>query len=197
MDPLFLGSHPAMDFLNTFFMYEGKETDVIADGQLLLRWLVKSELMREAEIEKIKRSLGKKDLDNLAARARELRDWAAKWVAQWCKQPEADFSNELRTLNRWLKHGSFQRAVIADKNNISIIEHRSLVSADELLALLAEQIARLVAEEQPALVKRCAGPGCVLWFLDRTKAHRRVFCSNTACGNRAKVAAYRERQRGT
>jgi predicted RNA-binding Zn ribbon-like protein len=59
------------------------------------------------------------------------------------------------------------------------------------------QIASLVATEPPALVKRCAGPGCILWFVDRTKAHRRVFCSATVCGNRAKVAAFRERQRGT
>ena len=50
----------------------------------------------------------------------------------------------------------------------------------------------------PALLKACAGADCTLWFLDRTKAHRRMFCSATACGNRAKVAAFRRRaQRAT
>jgi predicted RNA-binding Zn ribbon-like protein len=52
-----------------------------------------------------------------------------------------------------------------------------------------------VARENASLVKQCAGPGCTLWFLDRTKAHARRFCSAAACGNRAKVAAFRERQR--
>jgi predicted RNA-binding Zn ribbon-like protein len=51
--------------------------------------------------------------------------------------------------------------------------------------------------ERPALVKRRTGPGCTLWFVDRTKSHGRVFCSATACGNRAKVAAFRDRQRGS
>jgi predicted RNA-binding Zn ribbon-like protein len=44
-------------------------------------------------------------------------------------------------------------------------------------------------------VKRCEGAECTLWFVDRTKAHRRRFCSATACGNRDKVAAFRARQR--
>ena len=48
---------------------------------------------------------------------------------------------------------------------------------------------------QPALIKRCAGTDCSLWFVDRTKAHGRMFCSAAACGNRAKVAAFRQRQR--
>jgi predicted RNA-binding Zn ribbon-like protein len=34
------------------------------------------------------------------------------------------------------------------------------------------------------------------WFLDQTKAYKRRFCSAAVCVNRAKVAAFRERQRG-
>jgi predicted RNA-binding Zn ribbon-like protein len=45
------------------------------------------------------------------------------------------------------------------------------------------------------VLKWGAGAGCTLWFVDRTKAHRRIFCSATTCGNRAKVAAFRQRQR--
>jgi predicted RNA-binding Zn ribbon-like protein len=78
-----------------------------------------------------------------------------------------------------------------------IAERWRIDSAEELIAVVAAQIASLIATEPPALVKRCAGPGCTLWFIDRTKAHSRVFCSATVCGNRAKVAAFRERQRGT
>jgi predicted RNA-binding Zn ribbon-like protein len=53
----------------------------------------------------------------------------------------------------------------------------------------------LITQEDASLLKSCSGSGCTLWFLDRTKAHRRLFCSATACGNRAKVAAFRQRQR--
>jgi predicted RNA-binding Zn ribbon-like protein len=42
-------------------------------------------------------------------------------------------------------------------------------------------------------VRRCEGVDCVLWFYDRTKAHRRRWCSMEGCGNRAKVARFRSR----
>ena len=64
-----------------------------------------------------------------------------------------------------------------------------------ILALIASHVATLITHESPDLLKTCTGPDCTLWFIDRTKAHRRMFCSAAGCGNRAKVAAFRERQR--
>lgn len=87
--------------------------------------------------------------------------------------------------------------MVITKGGFHVTEQWRIDSADELIAVVAAQIASLVATEQPTLVKRCAGHGCTLWFVDRTKAHGRLFCSATVCGNRAKVAAFRERQRDT
>ena len=86
--------------------------------------------------------------------------------------------------------------MVITKDGFQVTERWRIDSADELIAIVAAQIASLVASGEPALVKRCAGPG-TLWFVDRTNAHSRVFCSATACGNHAKVAAFRERQRRT
>jgi predicted RNA-binding Zn ribbon-like protein len=85
--------------------------------------------------------------------------------------------------------------MIITKDVYQVAERWRIESADALAAVVAAQIASFVATEQPGLVKRCVGPGCTLWFVDRTKRHSRLFCSATACGNRAKVAAFRERQR--
>ena len=87
--------------------------------------------------------------------------------------------------------------MVITKGGFHVTEQWRIDSADELIAVVAAQIASLVATEQLTLVKRCAGLGCTLWFVDRTKAHGRLFCSATVCGNRAKVAAFRERQRDT
>ena len=78
---------------------------------------------------------------------------------------------------------------------LRLAERPSIDDPDALLTLVAMQIALLLTQEDPALVKSCAGEKCSLWFVDRTKAHRRMFCSAAGCGNRAKVAAFRERQR--
>jgi predicted RNA-binding Zn ribbon-like protein len=79
------------------------------------------------------------------------------------------------------------------KRRLQLIERPHFADAAALLGPIALELARLVTHEDPALVKACAGAECTLWFLDRTKAHRRTFCSATACGNRAKVAAFRRR----
>lgn len=87
--------------------------------------------------------------------------------------------------------------VTFSKGGVHVADRWRIDSAEVLIAVVAAQVASLIATEQPALVKRCAGPGCTLWFVDGTKAHSRLFCSAAACGNRAKVAAFRERQRGS
>lgn len=83
----------------------------------------------------------------------------------------------------------------ATDQGLKMVERWHLSSADSILALIAFHIATLITQEAPDLLKSCAGPDCTLWFIDRTKAHRRVFCSPATCGNRVKVAAFRQRQR--
>jgi len=46
-----------------------------------------------------------------------------------------------------------------------------------------------------AHLKQCANEGCRALFYDRSKNHSGRWCSMSACGNRAKVRAWRERQR--
>ena len=85
--------------------------------------------------------------------------------------------------------------MIASNDGLQFVQRPVIASADALLALVALTIAAFVTAEGPALLKACAGPGCTVWFLDRSRAGRRRFSSPTVCGNRAKVAAFRERQR--
>ena len=68
-------------------------------------------------------------------------------------------------------------------------------TAEAILGPVAEAAAELLARTDFELVKRCEDETCVLWFTDRTKSHRRRWCSMLLCGNRHKVAAYRRRLR--
>lgn len=44
-------------------------------------------------------------------------------------------------------------------------------------------------------LKECANDGCRAVFFDRSKNHSGRWCSMSGCGNRAKVRAWRERQK--
>lgn len=195
MKPLFLGSHPAMDFLNTSLSPQGKAIELIGDGQSFVAWLVSAGLLEASTASKVKRRFREETLDAAAAEARKFREWAGEWISRWQDAPGGDYKAELRRLNRLLERAKGYREAVVTKDGMKIIERCRFDSENALIGLVALQVALLVTIEQPELVKRCAGTGCTLWFLDRTKAHGRLFCSAAVCGNRAKVAAFRERQR--
>lgn len=195
MDFPLIGGHAAIDFLNTSFTPKGEVVETIGDGRSLLDWLVQAGLIDEPTATRLKRQLGIAELDAAAAEARSLRAWAKEWLARLRRAPRGDYRAELVKLNRLLDRLPLHREVQANGRGMSVVDRPSVDGSQALIGLVAAQLAALVTQEEPGLVKECAGTGCSLWFVDRTKAHRRLFCSASACGNRAKVSAYRERQR--
>lgn len=184
-----------MDFLNTSLSPKGKPIELIGEGRSFVAWLVSAGLLDASEASKMRRRFRAEALDAVAAEARRFREWGGDWISRWRDAPGGDYKAELRGLNRLLERAKGYREAVVTKNGMQLIDRCRMDSADELIVLVATQVALLIATEQPALVKQCAGTGCTLWFLDRTKAHGRLFCSAAVCGNRAKVAAFRERQR--
>ena len=195
MEPLFIGSHRAADLLNTAFEPYGEHIEVIGDGKALLEWLQAAGVLDAEQSARFARKLGAKGLDAAAADVRKLREWARTWLSRWRTAPGRDYSAEIEHLNELLESLTVRHEVTRTKEGLERVTRFEIESVDELLAVLASAIGDLVTEEDPSLLKSCAGDSCTLWFLDRTKAHRRMFCSAAGCGNRAKVAAFRERQR--
>jgi predicted RNA-binding Zn ribbon-like protein len=193
MEPLFLGGHPAIDFLNTSLTPGGETVELIGDGRSFLAWLAAAGLVEAAAVPRLARRFGGALLDDAAARARSFREWARAWIARWRVSPST--AAELRRLNSMLERATLHRELVATPGGHELVDRVHIDAAEQLVGLVAGEVAKLVASEDPALIKGCAGPACSLWFMDRTKARHRRFCSTSACGNRAKVAAFRERQR--
>lgn len=194
MKPLMLAGHPALEFLNSTMAPRGEPTELIGDGRAFVRWLVDAEWIDSAAAAQLVRRFGDQ-LDEIAAEARQIRGWAIEWIAKWSTEPGARYAGELRRLNELLVRADAYRQVRRDGDALAIVEQHRGEAPGELIGMIAVALAELVTREQPVLVKRCEGSGCTLWFVDRTKAHRRRFCSAAACGNRDKVAAFRARQR--
>ena len=115
MKPLFLGSHPAMDFLNTSLAPDGTPIELIGDGQSFVAWLVEAGLLDERSASKLKRRFGATDLDEAAAEARKVRQWAAEWLSRWRAGPGGDNATDIRRLNGLLERAkSYREMVVAD-----------------------------------------------------------------------------------
>ncbi|MET9953081.1 CGNR zinc finger domain-containing protein [Streptomyces sp. NPDC006339] len=66
-------------------------------------------------------------------------------------------------------------------------------SLPDALALLAEEL--LSDARALARVRRCAGPGCGWFFLDRSRNGARRWCSSSDCGNRDRARRHYARTR--
>jgi predicted RNA-binding Zn ribbon-like protein len=196
MAPLLLGSHRAIDFLNTWRRPDGEIVETIGDGKAFGEWLVAVDLVAEEAIARLVRRAGSRAMDEAAAEARRFREWAREWLVRWRRAPAGRYSKEVEELNRILAREDRNRQVVAGREGLILSEVANFETPAALVSLPAADIAALITREDASLVRECAGEHCTLWFLDQTKAHNRRFCSAAVCGNRAKVAAFRERQRG-
>ncbi|SDR45551.1 Conserved protein containing a Zn-ribbon-like motif, possibly RNA-binding [Rhizobiales bacterium GAS113] len=204
--PHFVGDHLAMDFLNSRVGPAPDGTDWLSDGSRFLDWLVQADAIDAA----VARQFGAQAdafgaLDAVAGQARELRQWLLGFIGLHAgNELGTDVVNELAPLNRLLSRDDTYRVIEAAPSEahdhggshaLSWRQVRRWTSPERLLMPIAEAIGDLVCHADFRRVHACEGADCVLMFYDRTKAHARRWCSMALCGNRAKAAAHRARNR--
>jgi predicted RNA-binding Zn ribbon-like protein len=178
-----------MDFLNTHATPGGVAVEWLATGADLIDWLQRTGLI---DADTAARFRGVPELDAVAKRARALRDWLRGFVARHAGKPlKAAAEAELAPLNRLLAEDRSYGRV----EGLALQRRRRWETPEELLQPIAAAIADLICGADFQLIRTCEGHDCSLMFLDRTKAHRRRWCSMALCGNRAKAAAHRARHR--
>jgi len=139
------------------------------------------------------------ELDSVAEQARQLREWFREFVRE--RKGRSLTTADLRhveRLNRLLETDEkFQQLAKSDAaaQSFELRTMRRWRSPDSLLLPLAEALATSIADEDFAYIKACEGPQCTMLFADHTRGHARRWCSMAICGNRAKVAAHRQRHK--
>ena len=190
----FVGDHAALDFLNTIAAPRGELVESIPDGASYVRWLADAGLLDASAVQGVLDKFSGAALDRTADTARDLRAWFRQ-VIEKPADTHWRAADVVAKLNQMLAMDHSHRRLEMCDGHLALKERREYTQAQQLLVPVVQVIAELVTDGNPALIKCCANPPCTLWFYDRTKAHRRRFCSASVCGNRVKVAAFRARQR--
>ncbi|MEW6343761.1 MAG: CGNR zinc finger domain-containing protein [Paraburkholderia sp.] len=197
---IFVADAPGLDFLNSVATPVDEEIDWISDGAGLLGWLDQAGFVPSGALEALRGGCTPAELDDVAARARELREWFRGFVRKRKGRPlTAKDLRELEPLNQLLEQDAQYGQIVANAadggTGFELRANRRWQSAESLLMPIVEALARFVCEEDFTYVKACEGPRCTLMFADHTRGHARRWCSMAICGNRAKVAAHRKRIR--
>lgn len=195
---IFVADAPALDFLNSIATPMTEPVDWIDDGDGWLDWLRQSGWVDESVLNTLRENALPDELDNAAAQARSLREWFRAFVLKHKGQPlDPSAASELGSLNRLLERDEQYAEITTDGQGakLSLRLQRRWRTPDSLLLPVGEAIAHFLCAEDFSNVKSCEGPTCTLMFVDHTRGKKRRWCSMAACGNRAKAAAHRERQK--
>jgi predicted RNA-binding Zn ribbon-like protein len=195
---IFVADATGLDFLNSVATPVDEQVDWISDGEGLLAWLQQAGLVPDDALAEIRSRSTPEQLDEIAARARGLREWFRGFVQKTKGHPlAADDLRELEPLNQLLErdeqYGEIAVEASDEAERLVFRMMRRWQTPESLLMPVAQAIAKLVCEQDFTYVKACEGPKCTLLFADHTRGHARRWCSMAICGNRAKVAAHRKR----
>jgi predicted RNA-binding Zn ribbon-like protein len=202
--PIFIADAKGLDFLNSVATPVDTPVEWLGSGDDLLAWLKEAHLVPADVLKALKTSALPGELDAVAAQARALREWFRGFVQKHKgKTLNARALQQIGPLNRILERDDvFGQVVPRDHNSATTrgsrlmwLEQRRWRSPESLIQPIAREMANVICNEDFSLIRACGGHACTLMFVDRTKSHRRRWCSMVVCGNRAKQAALRERLR--
>lgn len=183
MEPIFLADHPALDLLNTTSRIGGQLVDQLQSDADVLRWLALADIPVPAR--------APSPAGSFLADTRLLRETLRTLV----EKRKAHKHGNPDLLNEFLARSKSHPHLVWDKASEPRLEHRRKQETPrQILGPLANAAAELLVDGDFNLIRTCEDPTCVLWFYDHTKSHHRRWCSMATCGNRHKVAAYRQRQ---
>jgi predicted RNA-binding Zn ribbon-like protein len=175
---VYVSGRRCLDFVGTMKHRHSSREELLTEPELLSDWAVQAGLLHDSVVVSD---------DDLAA-AIELREAIYRTVVARLegRRPQiadVDLLNERASqpqlTPRLLRTGAARREG----------------TTSQLLASLAADLLDLVAGTDIENVKCCAGPDCTRLYLDASRAKSRQWCGMDTCGNRAKVQAFRARQR--
>lgn len=177
-----LGDHLALDLINTEAQAHTGVIDYWATDEDVRDWLARHAVMAA--------SSHKQAPSGLLVRGRELRTAVRSAItARKAGQPV-----DTGALNDHLMAYVTSPQLRYDgAGGLAISRHPHGDAVASVLGPVAEAAATLLVEGDFSLVRQCEHPDCILWFYDRTKSHKRRWCSMALCGNRHKAARFRER----
>ncbi|WP_165185371.1 CGNR zinc finger domain-containing protein [Caulobacter soli] len=175
----FRGGSPALDLAATMVGRLGAAPrDLLATAADLDRWLVAAELAR----------VPPGSTEGNLVQARSLREALYRLAlsrAEGAALPDAD--RDLLNAYAALPAAPLQLGP----------DGRARLSGDVrgLLAELAREGVSLLGGDFGDRIRQCEGPPCAVLFVDISRKGDRRWCSMSACGNKAKVAGFRARER--
>ena len=190
---LFLGNHPALDFLNTCPVQDGEAVELLPDFDALMRWFQAADLLGAREVANFRQKWGESArAQHVLEAMRELRERLRKEILSWERGGTVHLATTDELNHLMAEHPMLTRLKAGGSASTTELWFDPC-RPEDLFAPVAYSAAMLFANVDRNRVRKCGQ--CVLHFYDTSKKGTRRWCSMQLCGNRLKVAAYASRRR--
>ena len=195
-DFLFIANDPSLDFVNTEVSLAGARTDLLQSFTDLAVWFEQANLASTPDLHR----LAKVWTDTQEAQAafqaaRALRGVLRNSVERLVSTGKLPH-NLAGLLTKELRYPRLASDVVHSGGRLKTKPRWILEQPRDLSVVVAHYAANFFAMADYSAVRKCENPECILYFYDTSKNHTRRWCSMSLCGNRAKVAAFRDRLSG-
>jgi predicted RNA-binding Zn ribbon-like protein len=184
------------DFLNTDDTENGFPLERLPTLDSALEWFVDRSVIHLEGADRIR---VQSDADPVAAERDLARIHAVRgalWeVADALAEHRPPKTGALDTVNRALHARQVIELVPSDDGCVAV-DHRHVGDPiDDALARLADPLVTELVSGHPDRIKICDNDTCRWVFYDSSRTGRRRWCDMATCGNRAKAARHRARER--
>lgn len=184
-----------LDFVNTLVHGRADDRDELADLATAIGWLHAHELLHSFMVEDLLRvyaddSAGEQ---RVLGRVRRVRAALRELLDATVERRPAD-GVALREVNRALR-APYVYELVPAHDGVSLDHRHEGDPIAGALARLSEAIARELTQGSAGRLRVCANDECRWVFADTSPAGRRKWCDMNTCGNRAKAARHRARQK--
>jgi predicted RNA-binding Zn ribbon-like protein len=184
-----------LDFVNTLYYSKGVARDRLTDASVAVDWLQEHSLLHpymavalDSEVEADEGAAAK-----LLQRIQKVR-WALRELLDAAVERRPPSDSALREVNRALR-AQYVYELVPASDGVSLDHRHEGDPVSGAMARLSEAVARELTQNDKERLRVCANDECRWVFRDNSPAGRRKWCDMSSCGNRAKAARHRERQK--
>lgn len=191
----FIAGNLSLDFINTEIAENGLPRDLLTDFTDVAAWAVASDLIEKSKAEKLIVNWSREqDLETVFTQAIHFRKILREMFVGLTQSKTID-RKAIAAINAEIRNQSGSIEVRETENGFEKLFRADFQNPRQLLAPIAESAADLLCYGNPQYLRKCESADCVLYFYDTTKNHSRRWCSMAGCGNRAKAAAFYQRNK--
>jgi len=189
-----VGNNLSVDFVNTRVRENGAPKELLESFDDLIAWAARANLSNLPQAKALLQNWGgRPKAAQVLKLALNFRETLLEMVLD-AERGAAIKPAVIEAINMIMKAEIGYAEVVRTEEGFEKRFRADFSDAGQLLAPVAEAAADLLCYGNLAYLKKCEGADCVLHFYDTTKNHSRRWCNMAACGNRAKMAAFYQRQ---